>query len=167
MVVTTKSEAQTLSWGRRLGRLLKGWDVVCLHGELGSGKTTLTRGLARGAGSRSRVASPTFSLARVYRGPRWIIYHLDLYRVAANQTRDIGLEEFVSDPRGICIVEWPQAGTAYYPKDRLEVHLSHVAGGRKLRFAAKGPRSREILRHMHRAALLRGQGKEMPDGVST
>jgi len=150
MVVTTKSEAQTLSWGRRLGRLLKGWDVVCLHGELGSGKTTLTRGLARGAGSRSRVASPTFSLARVYRGARWAIYHLDLYRVSADQTRDIGLEEFLSDPRGICVVEWPQAGAAYYPKDRLKIHLSHVADGRRLRFTAQGSRSREIVRRLKR-----------------
>ena len=150
MVVTIKSEAQTLSWGRRLGRLLKGGDLVCLQGELGSGKTTLTRGLARGAGSRSRVASPTFSLARVYRGPRWAIYHLDLYRVSADQTRDIGLEEFISDPRGICVVEWPQAGAAYYPKDCLEVHLAHAAGGRRLRFSAKGPRSREIVRRLNR-----------------
>jgi tRNA threonylcarbamoyladenosine biosynthesis protein TsaE len=148
MVVTTRSEAQTLALGRRLGRLLKGCDVVCLDGDLGSGKTTLARGLARGAGSRSRVASPTFALARVYRSPRWLIYHLDLYRVSADQTRDIGLEEFTSDPRGICVVEWPKAGEAYYPKDRLEVRLAHLRAGRRLRFIGKGPRSREIVRKL-------------------
>jgi len=146
MVVTTTTESQTVALGRRLGRLLKGWDLVCLHGELGSGKTTFTRGLARGAGTRSRVASPTFSLARVYRGRRWLIYHLDLYRVCADQTRDIGLEEFTSDPRGICIVEWPRAGEAYYPGDRLDVRLSHCRQGRRLRFCGRGPRSREIVR---------------------
>jgi len=148
MTLTTKSEAQTLALGRRLGRLLKGWDVVCLYGDLGSGKTTLTRGLAKGAGSRARVASPTFSLARVYRSPRWTIYHLDLYRVAADQTRDIGLEEFVSDERGICVVEWPQAGEAFYPQDRLEVRLEHLRAGRRLRFAGRGPRSRELVRRL-------------------
>ncbi len=148
MVVTTGSEAQTLALGRRLGRLLKGHDVVCLDGDLGSGKTTLTKGLARGAGSRSRVASPTFALARIYRSPRWLIYHLDLYRVSADGTRDIGLEEFTSDPRGICVVEWPRAGEAYYPKDRLEVRLAHLKAGRRLRFIGRGPRSREIIRRL-------------------
>ena len=148
MVVTTHSEAQTLSLGRRLGRLLKGWDLVCLYGELGTGKTTLTKGLAKGAGSRNRVASPTFALARIYRGPRWLIYHVDLYRVSPDQTRDIGLEEFTSDPRGICVVEWPRAGEAYYPQDRLEVRLAHLKRGRRLRFIGTGPRSRQIIRQM-------------------
>jgi tRNA threonylcarbamoyladenosine biosynthesis protein TsaE len=148
MVVTSRSEAQTLSLGRRLGRLLKGYDVVCLDGDLGSGKTTLTRGLAKGAGSRDRVASPTFALARIYRSPRWLIYHVDLYRVSADQTRDIGLEEFTSDPRGICVVEWPRAGEAYYPQDRIEIRLSHLKDGRKLRFVGKGPRSRQIIRRL-------------------
>ncbi|MDD5627582.1 MAG: tRNA (adenosine(37)-N6)-threonylcarbamoyltransferase complex ATPase subunit type 1 TsaE [Elusimicrobia bacterium] len=148
MVVTTRSEAQTLTLGRRLGRLLRGYDVVCLDGELGSGKTTLTRGLAQGAGSRNRVASPTFALARVYRGSRWLIYHVDLYRVSPDQTRDIGLEEFTSDPRGICVVEWPRAGEAYYPEDRLEVRLAHLRGGRRLRFVGRGPRSRRIVRRL-------------------
>lgn len=148
LVVTTANEAQTQALGRRLGRLLKGWDVVCLYGELGSGKTTLTRGLAWGAGSRNRVASPSFGLARIYRGRRWLIYHVDLYRVAADETRDIGLDEFVSDPRGICVVEWPESGEAYYPADRLEVRLSHVRDGRKLRFLARGPRSRAMVKSL-------------------
>ena len=148
MVFTTKTEAQTLALGSRLGRLLKGYDVVCLDGDLGSGKTTLTRGLAKGAGSRNRVASPTFALARIYRSPRWLIYHVDLYRVSPDQTRDIGLEEFTSDPRGICVVEWPKAGAAYYPQDRLEVRLAHLKAGRRLRFIGKGPRSRRIIRQL-------------------
>ncbi|MDD5656625.1 MAG: tRNA (adenosine(37)-N6)-threonylcarbamoyltransferase complex ATPase subunit type 1 TsaE [Elusimicrobia bacterium] len=145
MRFATSSSGETEALGRRLGRLLKGWDVVCLYGELGAGKTTLTRGLVRGVGSRDRVASPTFSLARVYRAGRKTIYHLDLYRVSAGQTRDIGIEEFVSDPRGICVVEWPEAGEAYYPKDRLVVRLSHGGAGRRLSFRARGPRSREIV----------------------
>ena len=151
MVVTTASEAQTQALGRRLGRLLKGWDLVCLYGGLGSGKTTLTRGLAQGAGSRNRVASPTFSLARIYRAGRRLIYHIDLYRVGPDGTREIGLEEFVSDPRGICVVEWPEAGEAYYPADRLDVRLAHVRGGRRLAFRAHGPRSRDIIRRLEAA----------------
>ena len=146
--MTTTSEAQTLALGRRLGRLLRGWDVVCLYGELGSGKTTLTRGLAKGLGSRNRVLSPTFSLARLYRGRKWRIHHLDLYRVAADQTRDIGLEEFISDPQAVCVVEWPQAGEGYYPEDRLEIRLFHAPRGRRFRFVPRGPRSREIVKRL-------------------
>lgn len=148
MIVHTTSADQTQALGQRLGRLLRGGDLVCLYGELGSGKTTLTRGLARGAGSRVRVLSPTFGLVRVYRASCGPVYHIDLYRVVPKQTRNIGLEEYLGDPCGIAVVEWPMAAEEYYPQDRLEVNLSHVARGRRLRFRARGPRSREILRRL-------------------
>lgn len=148
MTVVTRSEAETRRLGERLGRLLKGLDVVLLTGELGSGKTTFTKGLARGAGFKGRVVSPTFGLARVYRGRKSVIYHLDLYRVAADDTGDIGIEEYVCDPRGLCVVEWPEAGQAYYPADRLEVRLAHARGGkaRKIVLSGQGPRSRQVVR---------------------
>ena len=150
LIVRTKDAKQTRDLGQRLGRALKGSDIVCLYGNLGSGKTTLTQGIARGAGYRGRVMSPTFGLARVYKGKKWLIYHLDLYRVAASETGDIGIEDYVCDPHGICIVEWPQAGVVYYPGDRIEVRLSHGRGGlsRRLVFSARGPRSRGILKQM-------------------
>lgn len=150
MMLVSLSEAQTMALGQRLGRLLKGLDVVCLQGELGSGKTTLTKGIARGAGFRGGVNSPTFGLARVYRAKMISIYHLDLYRVDAGQTGDIGIEDFLTDPRGFCVVEWPEAGKAYYPADRLQVRLRHARGGRARRIAlsATGPRSRAILREL-------------------
>ena len=148
MRIKTATPEQTQALGVRLGRHLKGLDLICLFGDLGSGKTTLTKGIARGAGFRGRVVSPTFGLARVYRGPRWMLYHLDLYRVATDETGDIGIDEYVGDPRGICVVEWPEAGARYYPPDRLEVRLAPLNGrkGRTLSFKAFGPRSRELLR---------------------
>jgi tRNA threonylcarbamoyladenosine biosynthesis protein TsaE len=145
MRLTTHSPEETQSLGRRLGRLLKGLDVVCLYGNLGSGKTTLTRGIAAGAGFKGRVMSPTFGLARLYRGRRLSLNHLDLYRVAANETGDIGIEDFLHDPKAACVIEWPEAGAAYYPKDRLEVRLRQAGEGRKLAFKALGRRSRELL----------------------
>lgn len=150
MVVRSGSPQETESLGRRLGRLLKGGDLVCLYGTLGSGKTTLTKGLARGAAFQGRVMSPTFGLARVYRGARALVYHLDLYRVGPGETGDIGIEDYVSDPRAVCVVEWPEAGEAYYPRQRLEVRLAHANGGRTRRivFKARGVRSREILRRL-------------------
>lgn len=131
--------------GLRLGRLLRGLDVVCLYGDLGSGKTTMTKGIAAGAGFTGAVTSPTFGLARVYRGRRLTLNHLDLYRINDSETGDVGIEDYLHDPRAACVIEWPGAGAAYYPKDRLEVRLKHAAGGRRLAFRALGKRSRELL----------------------
>ena len=152
MIVRTESPGETQALGRRLGRLLKGLDLICLYGNLGSGKTTLAQGVARGAGFRGSVVSPSFGLARVYRAKPWTIYHLDLYRLAAGETGDVGIEDFVGDPRAFCLVEWPEAGKAYYPADRLEVRLSPVDGGRarRIAFKARGRRSRELLRKLSR-----------------
>jgi tRNA threonylcarbamoyladenosine biosynthesis protein TsaE len=147
VTIVTPTEAATIAFGRKLGRRLRGLDVVCLFGDLGAGKTTLTKGLAAGLGFKGRVVSPTFGLAREYRAKRFSIYHVDLYRVAANETGDIGLEEFVGDPRGVCVIEWPQAGLDYMPKDRLELRLSpRRDGGRTIRLKGLGPRSKAILK---------------------
>lgn len=147
MIFKTLGADQTRALGRRLGKALKGLDLVCLYGTLGSGKTTLTQGIARGAGFRGRVMSPTFNLVRAYRARRWTIYHVDLYRVGSDETGDIGIEDCVGDPRGVCVVEWPEAARGYYPPDRLEARLSHgkKAGERRIAFKALGPRAREIL----------------------
>lgn len=149
MTVVSRAEAQTIALGRRLGRRLRGLDVVCLYGTLGAGKTTLTKGVAVGLSFRGRVTSPTFGLAREYRGKRWSIFHIDLYRVSAQETGDIGLEEFLSDPRAVCVIEWPAAGRAYLPADRLELTLSaRRDGGRTIRLKGTGTRSKAILKSL-------------------
>ena len=111
----------------RLGERLRKGDVVLLIGELGAGKTTFVRGVARGAGSRSDVASPTFQLVRIYSG-RLQLAHVDLYRVEnSSELRDLGLDELTD--RGAVVVEWG---------DRLEVEgaavieLEHLGGDRRL-----------------------------------
>ena len=150
MIVMSRSPEETRGLGERLGRGLRGLDVLCLHGDLGSGKTTFTQGLARGAGYQGRAVSPTFVLAKVYRAKKLTLYHLDLYRLAPGVTGDVGIEDYVSDPQGVCIVEWPQAGAAYYPKDRLEVYFSHEGGSgeRRIAFKARGPRFRGLLKDL-------------------
>jgi tRNA threonylcarbamoyladenosine biosynthesis protein TsaE len=132
MVVITKSAEETHELGFKLGKKLKGLDVVCLYGDLGAGKTTFVKGVAEGAGYKGRVTSPTFGLVRLYRTRKLTIYHLDLYRVGADATGDIGIEEFITDARGVCIVEWPEAGAAYWPKNRKDIRFEHVEGGRRI-----------------------------------
>jgi tRNA threonylcarbamoyladenosine biosynthesis protein TsaE len=146
MRLTLASEAETVALGLRLGRRLKAGDLVLLRGELGAGKTTLTRGLARGAGYLGRVSSPTFALARVYRGKRLTVHHLDLYRLARGEDSELGLKELLADPRGAVVVEWPDAAAGSWPKDRLEVTLSHAAGGRRVATKATGARARQSSR---------------------
>jgi tRNA threonylcarbamoyladenosine biosynthesis protein TsaE len=124
------AEPQTVRLGELIGRSLRAGDLVLLFGELGAGKTTLVRGLARGVGYRGRVTSPTFALAHVYRGKRLTLHHLDLYRLKEGETGELGLDELLNDPRGAVVVEWP--GAARWPKRRVEVRLAHAKAGRRI-----------------------------------
>lgn len=146
MKLHAKNEKETIDAGRRLGRALQGGDVICLLGELGAGKTTFTKGLAEALGYKGRVTSPTFGLAREYRAKSLRIYHLDLYRVAETETGDIGLEDYLHDPLGVCVIEWPAAVGAFMPPDHLVVSLQHKKEGRAISIVAKGKRSKEILK---------------------
>ena len=130
MRLSTGTEGETIRLGEILGRSLKVGDVVLLYGELGAGKTTLVRGMARAVGYRGRVSSPTFALAHVYRGKRLTLHHLDLYRLKEGETEELGLDELLNDPRGAAVVEWPQA--ARWPKRRVEVRLTHKKSGRSI-----------------------------------
>jgi tRNA threonylcarbamoyladenosine biosynthesis protein TsaE len=101
---TTTSSSQTEEAGRRLGERLRSGDVVLLTGELGAGKTTFVRGVARGTESPAPVASPTFQLVRIYPG-RVQLAHVDLYRIENNaELSDLGLDELVD--QGAVVVEW-------------------------------------------------------------
>jgi tRNA threonylcarbamoyladenosine biosynthesis protein TsaE len=128
--LVTSAESETVRLGELIGRSLRAGDLVLLHGELGAGKTTLVRGVARGVGYRGRVSSPTFALAHVYRGKRLTLHHLDLYRLKEGETGELGLDELLNDPRGAVVVEWP--GAARWPRRRVEVRLEHAKGRRKI-----------------------------------
>jgi tRNA threonylcarbamoyladenosine biosynthesis protein TsaE len=125
--VVTRSAAETETIGEHLGKRLRTGDVVLLTGELGAGKTTFVRGLARGAGSAAPVASPTFQLVRVYPG-RLQLAHVDLYRIERDaELSDLGLDELAG--QGAVIIEWG---------DRLQVpgsaliEIEHLGGDRRL-----------------------------------
>ena len=130
MKLVLTGEAQTVRLGEIVGRSLKPGDLVLLYGELGAGKTTLVRGMAKGVGYRGRVSSPTFALAHVYRGKRLTLHHLDLYRLKDGDVGELGLDELLHDRRGAVVVEWPQA--ARWPKRRVVVRLAHARRGRKI-----------------------------------
>lgn len=125
--LVTSSPAETEHAGTLLGERLHAGDVVLLVGDLGAGKTTFVRGVARGTGSRADVASPTFQLVRVYPG-RVQLAHIDLYRIEnSSELRDLGLDELADS--GAVVVEWG---------DRLDVdgaaviEIEHLGGDRRL-----------------------------------
>ncbi|MES2461298.1 MAG: tRNA (adenosine(37)-N6)-threonylcarbamoyltransferase complex ATPase subunit type 1 TsaE [Armatimonadota bacterium] len=136
------SEEETAAFGQALAKLLRAGDVVCLRGDLGAGKTTLTRALVAGMGSPAPVSSPTFTLVHEYRGGSLPIWHVDAYRLTgAQDTVDIGLEEVLLTGEGIVVIEWPERIEASLPDDRLDVSIRDTGGDtREIILTPKGPR---------------------------
>ena len=123
----TSAAAETESAGEELGRRLRRGDLVLLKGELGAGKTTFVRGVARGTGSDAPVASPTFQLVRIYPG-RVQLAHVDLYRLEkADELRDLGLDELLE--AGAAVVEW---GERLDVEDAALIEFEHLGGDRRL-----------------------------------
>jgi tRNA threonylcarbamoyl adenosine modification protein YjeE len=135
--------AATRAVGERLAGLIRGGDAIALVGDLGAGKTTLVAGLVAGLGG-GEAASPTFSLVNEYPGGRLIVWHVDLYRIErAAELPELGLDDAIGDPRGICVVEWADR-FAVLPSDHLRIELAHCPGGRSLAATGTGSRGREL-----------------------
>lgn len=117
----------TQAFGESLAADLVGGEIFALHGVMGSGKTQLVKGLARGLGYRGDVTSPTFTLVHEYRGGRLPVYHLDLYRIKGEKEAvDIGLEEYLPSD-GVTIVEWPERVASILPPDAQHWELEVVS----------------------------------------
>jgi len=142
MTLRTRSRDETIAFGRRLGELLRASDVLALSGPLGSGKTTLTKGLAVGLGVEEPrwVTSPTFVLIHEYEG-RVPVYHIDAYRLRGpDDAEALGADElFFGD--GVTIVEWSDRIQAALPPERLDVVLTAIGEGeRELTLIPRGER---------------------------
>jgi len=118
----TKSAEETMSFAEKLGSILQKGDVLTLAGDLGAGKTTFTKGLAKGLGITRTVNSPTFTIIKEYSG-RLPLYHMDVYRLE-DSDEDLGFEEYFSG-EGVCVVEWAVFIEDYLPEERLELVISH------------------------------------------
>ncbi len=143
----TESPEQTESLAERLGRLLQPGDVIALVGELGSGKTLFSQGLARGLEVPEifYITSPTFAIINEYPG-RIPFYHLDLYRVdSAAEFSELGIEEILYG-QGTVAIEWAERLGENLPEERLEVHLAFSdETSRNLIFHAFGAGAKQLL----------------------
>lgn len=141
------SPIETESLGEQLGRLLDEGGIVCLYGDLGSGKTVFTKGLARGLGvpPEAVVRSPSFIFIQRYAG-RMPVYHADLYRLEGVQEVDgIGLRDILGGD-GVAVIEWAEKLEASLPAERLDVTLQHLdEDTRVITLEAEGARYRHLL----------------------
>lgn len=146
--IMTRSAAETKKVGRALGRHLRPKDVVALRGELGAGKTTFVKGIAKGLGVKSEkeVASPTFVLIHEYEG-RCPVYHLDWYRLARVEGPDEALAQECFEAEAVTLVEWPERPNTVLPKERIEVNIFHRGlSSRKIEIRARDDRFRLPMR---------------------
>jgi len=124
----TRSARETEAAGARLASLLSPGDCVCLTGPLGAGKTCFVRGAMRALGVKTRVLSPTFTLAREGRG-RMPVAHLDFYRLAG-RAEDRGLLDYL-DGRHVVFVEWAERDRSFWPRRVVRVRLERLPGTRR------------------------------------
>lgn len=126
-------EAATLALGACLGRALEPGLTIWLRGDLGAGKTTLTRGLLRELGFSGRVKSPTYTLVELYTLSRFNLYHFDLYRIAdPDEWEDSGFREYFNEA-SVCLVEWPEKAEGVLPPPDVQVRLDFSDDGRRAR----------------------------------
>ena len=146
----SKSSRQTMSWGRKLGKLCQGGEIIGLVGELGAGKTCFVRGFAKGVevGKETWVRSPTFTLINEYSG-RLPVYHIDLYRVGTrDEQAGLNLREYLYDD-GVSLIEWFEFLPADEVDEYLEIKIAHLGGAkRELTFVAYGERYERLLRDL-------------------
>lgn len=123
MVTESRNEAETFALGKFIGERVKPGMVICLNGDLGTGKTVFTKGLAAGLGITEPVVSPTFTIVQEYEEGRLPLYHFDVYRIAdIEEMEEIGyLDYFYGN--GVCLIEWSELIREILPEQISEITI--------------------------------------------
>jgi tRNA threonylcarbamoyladenosine biosynthesis protein TsaE len=151
------SVVQTRRLGTRLGELLRSGDVICLEGELGTGKTCLAQGIGHGLGVTEPITSPTFILANEYHPPppNPALYHIDLYRLddAVKEVGALGFEDYLYG-KGVCVIEWADRGREALPAECLWISLRYISETKRgINMTAIGERYQRLLQEFKKEAF--------------
>ncbi len=143
--MVSNSAEETKLIGERLASLLEAGDVLTLEGDLGAGKTTFTKGIAKGLGVKRTVNSPTFTIVKEYEG-RLPLYHMDVYRLE-DSDEDIGFDEYFNG-NGVSVVEWAQFIEEYLPTNRLDIRIKYNGDSRILEFLSNSSHFESIINEL-------------------
>lgn len=139
------NETATLALGAALGRIVEPGLFLYLSGDLGSGKTTLVRGMLRTLGYVGRVKSPTYTLVEPYSISRLDFYHFDFYRLRnPDEWEEAGFREYFN-AASVCVVEWPERASGLLPSPVLQLTWRPVPSGREVRLSAHSARGEQLL----------------------
>lgn len=147
MGITSDSVQQTIKIGKSIAKNLKAGDILCLFGELGSGKTVLVKGIAKGLGVKEKkVISPTFVLIQEYSGAKLPLYHFDLYRLKRKiDILGLGYEEYFFG-QGVTVIEWADRLGCLLPQEFFRIDFSLKGKSQRLlKFRAVGQRYQQLM----------------------
>lgn len=124
-IIYMKNEAETVGFGIELGQNAKPGTVIALTGDLGAGKTTLTKSIAKGLGIEDVITSPTFTIVKEYETGRLPLYHFDVYRIGdIDEMYELGYEEYFFG-QGVCVVEWADLIDEIMPEETLRINIEY------------------------------------------
>jgi len=146
--LNTTNDRETAQFAEKLAEFLEPGDVIALEGDLGAGKTTFTKGLAKGLEVKKTVNSPTFTIIKEYKG-RLPLYHMDVYRVA-DAYEELGFDEYFEGD-GVTVVEWAHLIEEQLPEELLTIYLYHQSQDqRKIVVKPKGQRYEQLCKEILR-----------------
>ena len=141
-------EVETIALGRRVSKFIKPGLVVTLQGDLGAGKTTLSRGILQGLGHIGNVKSPTYTLVEPYELELGSVYHFDLYRIVdAEELEYMGFADYLSDA-ALCLLEWPERGEGFLPVADVGISIEQSGEGRCVTLKAQSKAGLELVQQL-------------------